>query len=306
MLLFISACEEEQEQTPKGEQPTKGEMPEQGETSGSTMLSTHQIWSASSEDGLTWTYDNILAVDQASVSIPLLLPDGTIRLYYVDGTTKPSTVGCSESIDNGATFTKLECEIEGTETINVDPTIVLLDDGTYRLYYFAGTTDPEKGIGDPASILGDHTINSAISDDGIYFEEEGTVFTSEGLMDPDVFYTGEQYILYSATNLGKSVIATSDDGLDFTYYSDFPIERMGLSKPITLDDGTFRMYVFNQKGQKEVLSLISEDGLSWTQEDGVRLEAPEDKEITDSQVIQLEDGTYKMYFKLSNPPEKKK
>ena len=306
MLLILISCKEEtfgesqqnqyQEKTAENTQENNGPQ-------------SHQIWSASSEDGLVWTHDNLLLIEKASVPIPLLLPNGTIRIYYVDASTQPSTIGCSDSTDSGATVYKVACEIEGTGTVNVDPTIVMLDDGRYRLYYFAGETDPTNGIGDPASMPGDHNINSAISEDGIHFEEEGTVFTYEGLMDPDIFYTGEQYLFYSATNTGKSIIATSDDGLDFTYYGDFPIERVGLAKPIILEDGTFRMYVFNQTGQKQVLSLISEDGLSWTKEEGIRLEAPEGKEITDSQVVQLENGTYKMFFKISTastPPTNKK
>ncbi len=43
---------------------------------------------------------------------------------------------------------------------------------------------------------------------------------------------------------------------------------------------------------------MSKNGLTWTQEDGVRLTAEPGEQITDPQAVRLADGTWKMVYKV--------
>jgi hypothetical protein len=179
----------------------------------------------------------------------------------------------------------------------VDPSILKGADGKYRLYYLASDAN-----GDPASEQGLHRINLATSDDGITFRETGTVFRYANLVDPDVFRYREKWFMYVFAR-GATVIATSDDGLQFTYFKNLAMTGWGTTAPILLANGKLRLYAFEQRipAANTVRSFLSSDGINWAPEEGVRLQASEDEQITDPYVVPWQGG-YKMYFKTSPPP----
>lgn len=256
---------------------------------------SHEVSSASSKDGLAWTHDNVVHLKHASVPSAIATPEGWIRIYFVDAEKPPEHVNCVESKDGGRTFQKTGFAIEKmAQKKSVDPCIVRLEDGRYRLYYYGCRENPDAE--------GKHSIYSAISKDGIRFTEEKAVFEREGLVDPDVFWTGTQWIMhvFSLSEHG-TVVAKSQDGLAFEYAGLLEPRNWGVTKPVTLKDGSFRMYGFDQGAGKQqtIASFTSKDGLKWTKEDGLRLRAPEGKEITDPFVIPLADGSWKMYYKTS-------
>ncbi len=53
---------------------------------------THQVLSASSPDGLSWTHDGVVLLEHASVPCAIVMPDGRLRIYYVDASQMPETV----------------------------------------------------------------------------------------------------------------------------------------------------------------------------------------------------------------------
>lgn len=262
----------------------------------------HQIYSATSTDGINWTHDEIMLLDHASVPCAIVLKDGRIRLYYVDASTAPEGTNCAESTDGGRSFRPLGCKIEKKSNYKaLDPSIVQLKDGRFRLYFYASQLNPDTSMS--------HPIISAISSDGINFTEEGEVFSYDGLVDPDVFAVGNKWLMYVFSLKDfKTVIARSNrSGLKFKYLQTLGLEGWGTTAPIKLDDGKFRLYAFNQRGNQSICSFISSDGINWTQEPGVRLTAPAGKEITDPFVVRLPDNTFKMFFKVSTdnkPPSK--
>ncbi len=257
---------------------------------------SHQIYSASSRDGLTWTHDNRLLLDHASVPAAIVTPEGKIRLYYVDASGaregRSENVNCAESSDGGATFRVLNCTIANRAGDKaVDPSIVRLPDGRYRLYYYAVT-----GKMDATSA---HAIYSAISTDGVRFTQEKKVFEHPGAVDPDVFWTGKDWLMYVFTlKEGRTIIARSSDGLSFEYVAPLNPRNWGTTAPVKLDDGRFRLYAFKQPEMNSVGSFISTDALNWTQESGTRLTARSGESITDPFVVRLPDGTWKMFFKI--------
>ncbi len=257
---------------------------------------THQVLSASSPDGLTWTHDGVVLLEHASVPCAIVMPNGRLRIYYVDASQMPETVNCAESADGGASFEPLGLSIAGlTSEKAVDPSIVRLANGRYRLFYYGANGDP--------GAAGTHYVRSAISDDGVHFSETGTALAYPGLVDPDVFKVGDKWLMFvfSLTE-HTTVVAESRNGRKFRKVRPLGLDGFGTTAPVLLDDGRFRLYAFDQRTQRTIVSFVSEDGLQWTQEAGVRLDAPTGKEITDPQVVRLPDGGWKMVYKVSDPP----
>ncbi len=257
---------------------------------------SHKIYSASSADGLNWIMDEEPIIEHASVPDPIITNEGNIRVYYLNFDTnvrnESQRFSCIESSDNGKTFFDANCSLKISSEKAADPNVVKLDDGRYRLYYYALNRSDFVNSKDL------HTFNSAISVDGINFVEEQTVFVYNGIVDPDVFWNGEKWIMTTFSIADSEVIiAESYDGLSFSYLRPTSLPGVITCQPVLLEDGSFRVYSFTQNEQDAFYSYISTDGLNWTIEKGIRLEASGDK-ITDPQVVQLSDGTWKMYFKL--------
>ncbi|MDZ7360455.1 MAG: hypothetical protein ONB46_06970 [candidate division KSB1 bacterium] len=252
----------------------------------------HQIYSASSSDGLNWTFDNRILLDHASVPAAIVTPAGKIRIYYVDASRVPENTNCAESSDGGVTFTVLGCTIANRANDKaLDPSIVLLPDGRYRLYYYASKQNPNTSD--------KHSIYSAISSYGVHFTQEQEVFAREGLVDPDVFQMGNEWFMYVfSLNEGATIVARSRDGLNFSYVGPLGLRDWGTTASVKLDDGRWRLYAFNQRGNQTVGSFVSSDGLNWTQEAGVRFTAPTGWQVTDPFVVRLPDGTWKMVMKM--------
>lgn len=254
----------------------------------------HEIYTIESTDGLTWKQSKTEPLaEHASVPDVGMIGD-RMMVYYVDASTGTETLGCMYSDDEGKTFKAGQCSLEGTPTQRNADFSFVSEDGEWRLYYYAMDLQSQKSS--------DHAIRYATTTDGFTFTDAGEVFAYPGLVDPDVFYNGSEWILhvFSLTD-GKTLVATSQDGMQFSDPTAFEFPHFGLAKPISVSGG-FRMYAFKQGEQTSIYSFFSKDGLSWTQEEGVRWEAPEGYEITDPSVVQLPNGTYKMVYKISAKP----
>lgn len=284
---------------------------------------SHEVWSASSPDGLQWSEDSRRVLQHASVPAAIVNQDGSLRLYYVDGEQKPSSIGTAFSLDGGRTFERMSLQITGLpqNIVPVDPAPVLLTDGRIRLYFFGshfglppdgevsqfGGQRPQGPDRRPQGMrpdgmgprLEDHSIYAAVSTDGIAFMFEGPVFSHQGLVDPDVFHTGQEWLMYVHSMGLGTIIARSKDGLSFVYEGPMRPPGWGTTAAVKPADGRFRLYAFKQPDQQTIASFVSVDGVRWTQEPGTRLKAPPGKEITDPYVVQLKDGGWKMFYKLS-------
>jgi hypothetical protein len=165
----------------------------------------------------------------------------------------------------------------------VDPSVVELPDGRFRIY------------GNDASEGTRHVI-SLISDDGLkYTREPG--YRIVGDSDHDAFAPiviilpdGQfrMYLVDQRTHIGDQgapafISAISDDGLNFTWepgerlhYSGVGNEAGGIRSGcvVRLPSGKYRMYYAGLTGTgsraAKMLSAVSWDGLVWTREGGVR------------------------------------
>jgi hypothetical protein len=258
----------------------------------------HTVRTASSSDGLTFHDDRTAdLVVHASVPAALRMPNGTLRIYFVDFESgAPERVSCVESTDNGASYHWGGCEVTGLVSSKaVDPCPVLLDDGRVRLYFFASPND--------VNASGIHNVDAAISSDGVHFVREGTALALNGLVDPDVFWTGSQWVMHVfSLEEGGTVVATSSNGLNFTKVGILSPRNYGVTKPLRLTNGTFRMYAFSQPDAGTFVSMTSPDGLNWTLEPGTRFSVSNSFQITDPYVIARGDGTWLMTYKRSQRP----
>lgn len=252
----------------------------------------HWIASATSLDGKNWSYDNNRLIEHASVPATILTRDGKIRMYYVDASSVPETTNCAESKDGGKSFTVLGCKIEGLPSQKaLDPSIVILPDGRYRLYFYSAEGRPNTQT--------PHTIASAISEDGIRFIYEGEVFQYQGLVDPDVFWSGREWVML-VFSLGQgTIMSTSKDGRNFRYIGPFPYQNWGTTAPHQLSDGSLRLFAFNQPDANRLVGFVTTDGVSWKKGEELLLKAPAGTQLTDPFAVHFPDGNWKMFFKLS-------
>lgn len=248
----------------------------------------HQVYSATSHDGLTWKKQDQLLFDHASVP-GAVIKDGIIYLYFVDasGDTDGLSVGISK--DLGKTFERKSVVIKSvTSRDSVDPHPELLGDGTIRLYFLGDFSQLPEMEKKGKKI----TIYSAISTDGVNFDEAKTAYQDDTIMtDPDVFKTDKDWRLFASKGKGLDLAISTDGGLTFKKDTGLAWSQGGVSDTFNYN-GTYRTYVCGQGIQ----SATGGDTGKLTLESGMRLE--EQGKITcDPSVIQLPDKTYLMFYK---------
>jgi hypothetical protein len=156
-----------------------------------------------------------------------------------------------------------------------DPTLVQLEDGSFRLYF----TYETNGDGGP-------TLYSAKSDtiDGL-FEWEGKQLEPNGtILDPAIVYFNNTWHHYTTNHddfggdIIRNVHSTSQTGTDFERQEDIEIGMSFLGDVIEVEGG-LRFY----SGQQ---SAFSEDGYEWEIDEGQRMEG------ADPGVAIMPDGSY--------------
>ena len=150
--------------------------------------SDRKIYSAVSNDGLSWTKESGIRFwdygdgkpGEIFTSVPdvIRLADGRLRMYYTRGMASAVAV----SSDEGLTWTKEQNLDLGEGRIAVDPDIIKLDDGTYKLFYTAFESQWS---------VGPQFMKSASSADGLNFVVDSgkrvEPANANGLVtDPDV------------------------------------------------------------------------------------------------------------------------
>lgn len=156
------------------------------------------LWfvSAISTDGLTWEEESGIrlesegAPDYGAISVPdiIELPDGRHRMYYVGDMFNKgpegyqNTIRCAISSDNGWTWERET--ISGIPPQCMDPDVIMLPDGTYRMFYTASLHGKWPG--------NLHVYSTISSDSLTWTKEEGVRLAPGGTydtalcLDPDV------------------------------------------------------------------------------------------------------------------------
>lgn len=171
----------------------------------------HQIYSATSSDGISWVVDNTLLFDHASVPGAVYF-NNKVYVYYVNAADpyhEKLSVGISE--DRGATFTVHDVQISGSNSpYPVDPNPII-QGNQIRLTYLGNFMQDEI-----------NKIVTAISSDGINFTEDGVIFTGD-VYDPDLFHdeVGGQWVLFLNPGSGLTKATASSSTASFTENTDF-------------------------------------------------------------------------------------
>lgn len=214
----------------------------------------HQVVIARSADGLSIEAPRMV-IDHASVPDAVRVADGSLRLYYVDGTNGSIAVA---RVD-GDTVTPL-----GPITVNgirapsgmVDPDATLLADGRIRLYYLNNFGPPGngalRGMCWADSIDGERFTAGGLA---IQFSNPG------GVTDPSVAQLSNGSWLMAASRGTASVLARSRDGATFTDES--TIGLGGVPELEALDGGRVRLYAC---GAGIIAWVSADEGRTWTRE----------------------------------------
>ncbi|MBI4748869.1 MAG: hypothetical protein HY774_10300 [Acidobacteria bacterium] len=143
-----------------------------------------------------------------------------------------------------------------------DPTLVVLPDGRFRLYYTSHL------LGQPGGEIPVSAFFSAISSDGIHYQfEEGIRFGVEGkrLFDCAVLQLGEQWHLCAPAGRPEdgALHAISTDGLNFTQATTIPsVNGVNWTGNLVAVQNGMRFYG-TSSGRGSWWSF-SEDGFQWT------------------------------------------
>ena len=254
----------------------------------------HRILSATSSDenGLIWTKDYRIIVDRGSV--PDAVFDGeNIRVYFCGG---PTGIGVVISRD-GISWELKDVHISGLAEGEgpVDPDVICLPDGSYRMYYYG----PPVTEGDPALFPGAHKICLASSGDGINFRKEREVYEQEEVTDPDVIQMSGVWRMFLSKG-GRTISTVSDDdGLSFTFERELPID--GSVTCTVIVPGGYRIYYHRPEMPPRIYSAFSTNGVDWTEDAGIRLEAGAPGSLDEGgaeapAVVRMPDGSYRMCY----------
>jgi hypothetical protein len=188
-------------------------------------------------------------------------------MYYVSARPGEHGMWVSRQKSDGTWIRGEKVLIDGVFDGNgVDPDIFKQDDGSLRLYYFQGYF-----VTPPPQNPGPNPIYSAVSTDGVRFTGKRKVFEYSNVFDPSVVRLPNGSYVMGCTNMignvVNTVIATSADGLSFTYKT--TVENTGIPELMVLQDGSIRLF-YNGPGGI-VSSRSTDGGTTWQKEQGVRL-----------------------------------
>ena len=251
----------------------------------------HKVYGVTGSDSLIFNGPKKIILDHASVPDAIRQQNGDIYVYGVDGAQRSNSgIFVSVSQDNGTTWRSGSLKISSSRTkfsIGADPQIVALTDGTFRLYYMVNEKPMTPGVFDPTA---KNKIMSAVSADGLNFtEEKGTRFEDAQITDPDVIKIGSRWLMYLAQG-PKQIVATSADGLTFTY-KDAVRDHGSVSKTVAIDSTTYRQY-FCKDG---ISSATTTDGLKFTTDAGLRLAPASGEMLCDPSPVKMSQNWLLVY-----------
>lgn len=190
------------------------------------------------------------------------------------------------------------------------PEVVMLPNGTYRMYYTGHQT---------LNVYNNYRILSATSSDGInWVQDPGIRINNNGSYDnryayaPDIielpdgtyrmYYTG---LVWGGYGTYYILSAVSSDGLTWTKEGGIrihPPPNVTSGDTIILSGGTYRMYYSvpgGTSGGAMIISAVSSDGLTWIKESGIRVDNGGIYDFWGAagpHIVELPDGTYRMYY----------
>ena len=260
---------------------------------------------ATSADGLTFTRTQEIVCDQAGVPNVIVDHDGYVRIYYIawqrygnkNGNDGNFIAFAIQNPENGRWYFHKVLMDKTFDPGAVDPSVVVLPDGTYRLYFMADTGNF------------DLKIFSATAADGLRFNVDSgeRLDPDSQIFDPMVLKTESSWLLIAGPDGAYS--ATSSDGLTFSEPEPFKVGEKGFHAwaGVALPQGGYRLYGYFNDARDKLTSVSSADGVIWQADGGTCLtDQGADPSVeagfgTDVGVAALPDGTFLMAYLASIP-----
>jgi hypothetical protein len=264
---------------------------------------------ATSSDGFTFIPTGNILTDQANVPDAVVTTDGKIFVYYTGSgiRTHEENLAVAISEDNGKTWTYHLPTLSKFTNFKApaDPDVVLLEDGTFRMYY---TSD----FGGSPLDLG---IRYADSDDGLAFTYKGIALNpSINVIDSTTFFLNGEWIMVVLDHKEpRQYRATSTDGITFTLEDD--------TLDITTNDGgeyilsnpipsqtPLTLLGFGDPQHNALRAFSTEDGRTWTPSTAPSLEPTASAlnsgtYLQDVTIAQISDGSYLLFYVTDIPKE---
>lgn len=244
--------------------------------------------------------------DQANVPDAVVTNDGTLFVYYIGQgiSENDEDVAVAISEDDGNTWTYHTPTFADlpNDKIPGDPDVVLLGDGTFRMFY---TCDFGPGS------LG---ICYAESDDGLHFAYKGiALHPTTNVIDSTTFLLDDTWMMLVLDEKEpKQYIATSTDGKTFTLQGEagaFIADEASyiLSNPIPgLEPLT--LLGFSDLNHNNLRTFSTDDGETWTPAETISLEPNVASlhggtSLQDVTIAQIYDGSYLLFYVTDIPKE---
>jgi hypothetical protein len=275
-----------------------------GKVPGSNELQPggQRIRLARSLDGENFERLNLTILDQAATPTMLAMPDGQLYVYYTAYQAYKGRDGAALSIGSadGATWQHCELNYQGLpEMVNpVDPDIIALDDGTYRMFVTGPTSSGQFGI---------HSLDSS---DGLNWAYRGEAYASaSGNLDSATMRIGSSWHMFVLQLMTVEMThSTSPDAVQFTAIDTklYTIDGQPhvLSQGLVDGEAT-RIFGFSPMGQK-IRSFRTTDGSDLVADETVHLsfdaaQAEESIFIKDPAVAFAADRSIWMVYSTAIP-----
>ncbi|NQV90705.1 hypothetical protein HQ487_04875 [Candidatus Uhrbacteria bacterium] len=281
--------------------PTQGKATAPNDEDASTQGPfERRLQTAISYDGLSYVSNSGWISDQANVPDAVVTQDGTLYLYYsgwvVGDRLNSSAVAISQ--DNGVSWTYHYIEMNGAESLHLpaDPDVVLLNDGTFRMYFTSSQTG------------GNISIYYGESMDGINFEYKGVIISlpDRQALDSTTFKIGDTWHMYALSDKGVDELwhLTSTDGVIFEVYglTSFPYDGKSYvpSNGVWIEN-KFHLMLFHPR-EASIVSMWTKNGLDWYPDEGTRLDPTEEETyVHDSTIVPLKNGQSLMIYTTNTP-----
>jgi hypothetical protein len=254
--------------------------------------------SAISDDGLSWTLepgkrltlDHPLSNKMATAPAALPLPDGRVRLYHggVDMELGDARVLSAISSDGLAFAREDGIRIHNESGYATDPNV--FRNGDQVVVFFVSTGEEFRDR------FFDPWIVAAVSADGLTFEPAGEMLRQRGVPhgSPEVFRAGDSWLmLVNGLELYRAPAPLGP----WQRVNEAALPQGGGASVVETEQGYRLYYTANRGMQHVVRSAVSDDGVHWTAEEGLRLETQDESfGLLNSDVVQLSDGRLRMYL----------
>lgn len=240
----------------------------------------HKIHSATSVNGLSWTANNTVIFDHASVPGAVYF-DGKLYLYFVNAACgEKLSVAISDNYGNS--FAVYDVVISGSNSPRpVDPNPIV-DGGLIRLTYVGNLG------GNPQNIVTAH------SSDGIAFVEDAILLSEPNITDPDLFhYSPSEWILF--VDQGSTLLKVNGTSPLMPFSRDSTFSFAGILCSTHYIGGEFYTYYLGSSGIS--VAEYNSSGLTVLAENVI---AGFSGFIGDPTVVVFGPGNYLMYFKQTD------